>query len=561
MGSICGATKRKPLGLCILLAIILVAPGVGGQERGGLELSPPAVEMVLNPGAERVQEIAIANSSDSKTVRIKLYVAAVTQDRTGGYVVAEEKQAAGTWLELPKDELILGPKSEELIKVKVKVPRNAVGSQVAAVVFEVATESANKRISGIGGEANFVHRLTSVFKITANSRANRKAASIQELKVVSGAEDRRYGKYGKNALALVCSVINDGNEFFATRGRLVLRNAEKRRVKDVPLGAGRGIILPGAVVDLASIFPAGLPSGEYTAEVTVYYGSSRPLQAKIPFTVKDKTATSGESKIAPHLRLTVTPDLLQTQLPGGAFRTFVLSLTNRESVPVKIRAFLKNMVSAPDGTLMELDNEDWQWSAIPWLRLEENELILEPGKKRNYRVTVAVPKDASGGSRFALLVFEAQRLDGAKQAAVTTVSTPIFLSMTGKTELKAGLDQVKAVPDPGGVWLFGGTLTNQGNTNLTFSGKINLYRKAKKPKAVNGLTYLGEDKWELVEAICLADTSGWLLPGCSRLLIVPYDKKLPFGEYLVEMVVDYGEKIPVKGSFQFRLAGDDSGKK
>jgi len=55
VGSICGATKRKPLGLCILLAIILVAPGVGGQERGGLELSPPAVEMVLNPGAERVQ--------------------------------------------------------------------------------------------------------------------------------------------------------------------------------------------------------------------------------------------------------------------------------------------------------------------------------------------------------------------------------------------------------------------------------------------------------------------------------------------------------------------------
>ena len=89
--------------------------------------------------------------------------------------------------------------------------------------------------------------------------------------------------------------------------------------------------MPGATVDFVSIFPEGVPDGDYTAEVVINYGLSRPLQAKVPFEIaRGGTAPAGRAEVTKGVRLSVAPDLIETNLPQGAFREFSLTLANEE---------------------------------------------------------------------------------------------------------------------------------------------------------------------------------------------------------------------------------------
>lgn len=548
--------KLFPAVLLIVSGLLLLftTTAIGADE--GIELSPPMKDLSVDPGSEQTFEVTLDNPSHSKTQNIQVSISPIVQKRNGSYSLTAENGpfSAVSWLEVRtiKNPLTLLPKNSATVTVKVKVPRNAYGSRSAAIVFEVVSDEKKANTQGIGGSTTFRHRLTTIVKITVNSRANRKLASIQNISVLDNATDKRFGTYGKKAISVICTVSNDGNTILAANGYLIIRNPSGRRVKEVPLGSGRGIILPGTSVELVSIFPGGLPDGEYTVETTIPFGGPRPLIAKIPFTISRNQIQKGASEIPDIVRLNVSPERFETQLPGGAFRTFALSIVNDEKYRLKVRGLVKNVMIGTDGELAPADEATPVYSAIPWLNLEPSDLVLEPGERKILRIKAAIPKGTTDGTRYATMVLEVQKSDAQETGIVTSISTPLVITVGKNLERKAVLENLKVYQDKSGIWVFGGQLQNQGNTHFAFSGKLILRRNTVKLGKSNGLEILSKARWEDHAVVELAD-SGWLLPGDVRSVFAVYDKKLPIGEYQAEIMVDYGEKIPVNAHCIFKL--------
>ncbi|MGE5623706.1 MAG: hypothetical protein ACM3UP_01625, partial [Methanocella sp.] len=438
-----GPRRRKCL---MVLAMMILALALGSGIVAGadyaVEISPSTIDLTIDPGAERTVDLQVFNASDSQEITLDIRLSPVLQDGGGGYSLAEDagQLSALPWLQLGfSGRVTIPPGREQTVPVKIKVPRNAAGTKAAAVVFAVVPDSRGVQVEFVGGTSTFIHQLTSVVKVTANSRNNRRLASLEGIRITCGETDKLLaGRYGKTAVSVSALVTNEGNTAFAGRGSLIIRNPAGRRVKDVPLGAGRGIVMPGATVAFTSIFPQGLPQGEYTAEVTLRYGGARPLQARLPFSIEGQRTAAGEAEVASTVHLEALPAQFQAQLPPGAFRSFTLSLVNRESVALRLKAIAKGLAVSAEGDFLPSEESLAEWSLVPYLTTETDAFVLEPGERKNLRVTVQVPKGVSDGTRYGAIVLEAEK-ETAQPGMVTAVSTPVMVTVGKKLERKAEL--------------------------------------------------------------------------------------------------------------------------
>lgn len=560
--------KRVPTGQALvgmLLAIVLGTLGalspLARAADLGLELSPPSADLVVDPGEETVIPIAVANHNDVASVTVRVFLSPIVQSRDGGYRLqpqgAEPPWSALPWLELKERKLTVAPAREASVEVKVRLPRNASGSRAAAVVFEVVPDAG----AGRGGETysgttTFTHRLTTIVKLTANSRSNRKEASASGLALASAATDNRFAKFGQNALAIICTVVNEGNTLIAGQGHLIIRNTAGRRVKEGPLGSGRGIVLPTATVDFVSVFPAGLPDGDYTAEATIHYGGSRPLQARMPFTVAGEGARGGKAQVAPTVNLSVYPEQVTAQLPAGAFRSIPFSLFNRDKIPIRVRPVVQGLASTQEGHLVPTEKTSGPWSATPWITFGQASVLVQPGERKALEVLVSVPKGTTDGVRVAALVFEAAREGNGQTGATTTISTPVLITsgrhLVRKGELtEAGL----ALPDDeNGATLIGAVLANQGNTTLQPTGRVLLRRRGLKPTIPGELERLNDATFEDLGTLPLEGLTGPILPGETRTIVALHGKPWKPGEYQAEIIVDIGDKAPLRSTVTFVAA-------
>lgn len=532
--------------------LVLVPPAIAD----GLEMSPPLVELEMSPGSERTFDISITNTSEFQSCRLKVSISPVAQDRRGNIILTETSQwSAVPWMTLESNSMVIEPKASNDALVKVKVPRGMSGTRAAAVVFELMNDETqtSSQEDALGGSITFKYRIISIVKITVKNNANRLDASIEGLTVLSPL-DKRYGQYGDKAVAVVCTVVNEGNTAFNSNGWLLIRDSEKRRVKESPMGSGLGIILPGSTIDLVSIFPAGLPPGQYSLQVDVQYGTTRPLRATIPFEISDNKASQGEAIVRKAVRLSVTPEFMNSQVPRGAFRTFMLNLTNRDNYPLEVGISNRDLVSFIDGTFEASDTTNGKYAAKDWLNIPENRVSLLPGEKKNVKVNMIVPKDALEGTYYAALHLEAIKKDSEKSDAISLYDVPLTASIGKSLTKKASIAEVwLEKPDATSPMWICGELINQGNTHFVVSGSIIISKRETKPQLVDGMEYLGEMEYQEIEMVQLGETKGWVLPGTSLTISIPYEKRLEPGEYQAEIIVNIGDKLPVRNKVLFKI--------
>ncbi|MCL6590172.1 MAG: hypothetical protein K6U80_09490 [Firmicutes bacterium] len=529
------------IGTFLLLGMI--ASPVSGAESHFL-LSPPVVELVVGPGEEVPFEVTLSNENLTNSVNFKVRLSSIRQNQDGSYepVDGEVKYSALPWLVLKGSYGLvkMGPKDSITVKCAARLPRNAVGSAAAGLIFEVAEDKApdgQKRIA-----TDVTQQAMSVIKVTAKNRLNRPNASITGIKVIDAAVDRRFLEYGKNTVAIACSVHNEGNVILRCQGRLIIRDHSGKRVKDVPLGAGRGTVLPETVVDMVSVFPKGLPEGDYTAEIWVYYGVSRPLQAKLPFSIASNKASSGEASALKTVRLQVNPDVFDVKIPAGGLRSFVLNLANEEDNPVSVK-----------GAVVPVEGLGQAKPADSWLNFGPAEFILRPGERKAIRFSIAVPKNAEDGTRYSNIVIEAKPEGALAKGMITSLSTPVVVS-TGQILKKAVLSNAAVNQPNPGVWLFGGMLKNIGNTHLTgIEGKAIVKKRALAKNNSSATKFTGQGAFTDFITLPLEEIANWVLPGSTIPVAALYEKRLEPGEYNVEIQVDIGEKLPVVTNFTFMV--------
>ena len=521
-------------------------------------LSPQLVELELLPGEKKRFSVSLINESKTKRVRFMVYVSDLGEKRSGKYKVIKpgtSPYSAASWITVNPTDFVIGPSDGTDILAEVTVPRGVKGGRYAIIVFELAPKAASKEEKF--GSLTLHHRMTTAVEISIKGRTAKRRADISSLNVVSAQEDERLAKFKKDVLMFTASLKNEGNIHIFGEGTLTIRSKEGRRMKQVPLGGGRGTVLPNSTVDFSSIVRNDFPPGDYIAEAVIRYEGIRPAKAKLPFTVteEDVPVTKAKSfKRTREVNFGVEPELIELTAPSGALRRTGVVVYNRDDREISVKSYARALKYNRYGELVPLSSAKGAHSCGEWITVSPSSFKLPSGGKKRLSVLVNVPEEKVGG-HYANIVFNAAlggNNPGTSQK--TSSNVPFFLTIPGPLKERARIVETKVLhQDEKGFRKFVVSFKNTGNIHLKPGGKI-LVKKIVNIEEKEEIEYVGEPVYEEVEEIAFNHVDGVVLPWGTRELTAVCGIPLPDGDYSVEAEVDYGDKKKTVAKKTFSVA-------
>lgn len=193
-----------------------------------------------------------------------------------------------------------------------------------------------------------------------------------------------------------------------------------------------------------------------------------------------------------------------------------------------------------DGTFTFFDARR-QNDVSSWTRVEPSVVSIDPGGAAQATVTITVPRDASGGERYAVVWAEiASGSDGAVRA-VNRVGIRIYLSVGGGAEPASDfvVDTLTASRTAAGAPQVSAMVRNTGERALDMSGELQLE---------NGPGGLRAGPFEVKLGTTLAI-------GASAPVIATLDPAIPLGPWDARIVLRSGELVrEAKGRITFPSA-------
>lgn len=556
-----GDTKlgRRRIGVCLLslfIAIVMMPPASLCQTQ--VSLTPLLIPLSAAPGEVRDFEITIANDGNRGTAEFRAFVADVTQDIRGAYRVAEpgsSHYSCAQWIRLSDIHISLAAGSGAVVKGRLSVPRGVSGGRYAAVVFELAPEDEPEAADY--SVSRLFQRFVTVIELSIPSPRDRKDLCILGFSSTIGSTPSVSISLPDTALTLSARVRNQGNTHVYARATLTLRDSAGRRLRQIPLGSGRGLVLPETTVELASILPAGLSPGSYTADITIHYGGSRPALAKIPFAVGEaESAVAPSDTVRVAQAVDVTPSEISVQCPAGASAVRSLVVHNPTDQVLHVKTEAVPLAYDINGDLAVDDTLDGRWSCAGWMELRPSEFDIRPHSKQVVRMIVPIPRGEEGG-RYALIVFSSMSASGDPIAdareAMTQTGVPLFLTVGKQVISKVELAPIEIRDGGPSVGLiFETVVSNTGSIHAMPRATLSI-KKREIPTGLAGVEFVGKGSLTNVYSVDLGPTEGYVLPGGSRVLQVPIGRALEKGDYVVEIEVDYGAKQLVRGEREFQV--------
>lgn len=95
-------------------------------------------------------------------------------------------------------------------------------------------------------------------------------------------------------------------------------------------------------------------------------------------------------------------------------------------------------------------------------------------------------------------------------------------------------------------------LRNTGNVHVVPQA-VFMIKKRIMPQSVPGVEYIGPGTLEEVARVDLGHSDTPVLPGQTRFLVVDYPYALDPGEYVAEVIAEYGGQAPVSCSQEFTV--------
>lgn len=559
---------RRHVCYAVVVVVLLSCLSCGAaQAQISISLTPLLVELTAAPGETKTFDVLLVNESKVSTVHFRVLTMDVVQKQNGDYRVIESgdsQYSCAKWIKLSTDEATLGPGEGLAATGKLTVPRGAYGGRYAAVAFELTPD---KRTEEAFASAAFVQRLVTVVEVSIPAPRVRKSLSVAGFTVKAARDNPRYtSAFGKDALILSAQIKNEGNTHVFARGSLTLRDSSGKRLRQIPLGTGRGLVLPETAVDMVSVLPAGLAPGNYIADIAVKYGGMRPALAKVPFTVGGGDASAkgveGETKLAP---FSVEPSDMDLSYPAGAVVARSIVIQNRSDEPIHVEPKALPLVYDEEGELVQEGVKPDSSSCAEWVELRPTSLDLAPRARQVVRVMITIPKDQAGG-KYANLVFTATPgnaratsgaaggSSGATGPAWTgEAGTVVFLAVGKTLEKRAELAELKVEDGGPSVGrIFSTTFKNTGTTHVKPQATFVL-KKHVIPESIPGVEYVGPGSWVEVDYVDLGESANVVLPGGTRLIHAGYTRPLEPGQYMVEVTVKYGGRSPLYASKEFSV--------
>ncbi|MEO0097145.1 MAG: hypothetical protein ABIK78_03500 [candidate division WOR-3 bacterium] len=500
--------------MVIFLLLLLI-------NQGEFSISPLYFEIKAPPGARRKVIITVINETNTERIRILAQRADVIENSEGVYKPVELGKGApscANWLKFKDSIIELGPQSGKEIEVFIEIPTGVKGGRYGALTF---TTQPTKE------EMKYKTKIPVYFEVSIQPEIKPKI-SIQDIKIVEDIKRLpRFMFYNlKDAIAVLVSVKNESDIHAAVKGNLILRDKRGRKIKEVPLGAGRGVVLPNTTVEIASIIKR-LEPGEYTVDAIVRYGTLNPAKASATFTITPKKVEKKEMLLGGTILLSVKPEFIEIPILPGAFRIKTILLENEEDSEIRIKAEIKELINDLEGELYSPDTFGYQYSAINFIQLEEKEFVLKPKERKTIKLKFNIPKEENSGGRYASLILNASK-EGS--SLPITYQIPIFINFIGKANEEIKIEKVEVVGKaPANFYIY---IENLGDIHLRPKGIISISQKL--------VTGAGEQVIKIGEYE-LKELKGYLLPKGKVKMLAEGPLRLRSGRYFIKVVINYGK--------------------
>lgn len=226
-----------------LILLFLLALPLGAAAE--IFVSPPTLEILMNPGGMDQGTIFIKNKNASQT-----YVEATTTSYAD-YARGDRRARSLEWLRLTPETFILDPGQETRVAYQINLADTAAGEVMGLVFF--------KDIPRSGGSGMVQGRVGVTFYCVVNGTL-RPRVSTGSLRLV-----RNPSKGDK----LYLELINNGNFHLRPRAEIDILDADSRCLSTVSFPAGWPILPGGAHKYYTSAVDTALPAGRYTARCRI----------------------------------------------------------------------------------------------------------------------------------------------------------------------------------------------------------------------------------------------------------------------------------------------------
>lgn len=547
--------------LFLFLAGTIVSGSARAQTPVQVSISPLAIELHGERGASIPFGISVANNSLFQPVRFSVRVSGLVEGRSGEYMPAplDIPHSAASWVRMEREQFEVPPGERRELRGTVNIPRDAGPSGYGAVILELLPE---ERVGQAALSVEYIQQFVTALEIVVGRRHVR-SAHIESMTVIpaSSVPELR-ASYGDGAVLFVSTLVNDGDVHVAGRGRLILRDERGRRVREVPLGGGRGVVLPDAIVDFGSIL-SGLDPGDYEMQAIVDYGGSRPAIGRMEFSLSDEAVGVSQIVAGRAVRIDAGPDLLAYNFPRSGYRAQTITVINRDNVDVDFTVRLAELVKDESGDSIDVDpGVVMPYSAVSWGDVRPASFSLRPGQRRNVVIGYRVPEGESGG-RYARIVVEgvAPASEPGLEAATSEISIDSLLILGGDYSPRLALREVEwRQVGTTNTLSVGVTIANEGDIHGSARLRLSLleYTPSQEEDMGDFILVTGE-RWDLVDGVEVAPENLVLLPGQDHFLFGTFSRPLQAGRQYQVRVEALGEGGSRDGGASLDLWFDESG--
>jgi hypothetical protein len=531
--------KRMRPGLPYLVIGVLaslLAAGVGRAQE--IMLSPQIYQIDMLAGSSHDFEISVGNPSETRPITVVVGTAAVVQNQRGDYTVSqtENQWSCASWIETDAKQLTIRPGEVAIVKCKIKAPHIVRGSRYGAVTVAFK-EPGNKGPMA----TNMTYELASFIEVTISGSSGVRKAEISGLTIKPVYGNRALeAQYGKDAFYILAEVRNTGTVGVVAKAVLRIRDQKGLHSREVPLGEGRGMVIPGATVTYRSLFTKRPPQGIYIAEASLDYEGIRPSVSKCTFSVaSDGRMSLGALESVATVGLGVTPRTIDVTGARRSTRTLSITLNNVEDYPIKVRTDLLPLAQDPDGRLFVRAGGSADAIDYSWIELDPKVAEVPAHSKQRIKMTLKIPEDA-GASEYVRIALTPDAPQLSPEMLRETYSTDLFLTVPpGSTK---NVD-VKSVSVPTTRRFapveIGFEIQNLGNCHVDIDAQATINGAG--GKMVKELRFTGRDTR--------------ILPGVTRRFTIADQQGLEAGAYTCDINVRIGGAQAAYKSTTFKISG------
>lgn len=547
--------KKLVFILIIFFQLIFISL-VNGQ--ADFTVTPQLIELDLAPGARRIIKILLVNESPKDTQRFKIWASDVIETEKGNYKLVEKGTgtfSCADWVRLDTMDIVLGPKKGREIPFEIRVPMRVSGGWFCALVFALQPRVTPMEEGYAGASVAYYFQIPAQIEVTIQSSLTPKPRNVEvtSIEIIPATEDEDYNrilkKAAQNALVVTALVNNRGNIHIKAKGNLIITDSKGKRLRQVPLGAGRGMVLPQTQVKFTSVVKRPLP-GDYVAEAVINYGGLSPAKGRVPFSVtKRYSSVKGDLLSTTPIGLIVSRDVIDMAVATTGYRTQVLSFSNQENEAIKVKIDPKYLTFDENGTVVASDSGNDNFSCINWLTIEPKEFEITPGQTKAVKVELNA-KDALPGGRYACITCDAILVNAKKNSLPTSLQIPVIVSVIGQSEKKGEVTKVEVSKgNPPGFSVY---FKNTGKVHLKPRVKVELKFLPKTPET-GDLTYVGEPKSDLIGVFGMGSFPVPVIPDCEAKFEQDYERMLESGNYMAVITVEYGASEPAVFVHKFKV--------